>query len=324
MTSFEVSENEAGARLDRFLADALPDFSRSQIQKNIESGAVSLNGKVELSSKVRVKAGDVVLYEPPPPSPIDLLPENIPLSILYEDESLLVVDKPAGLVVHPALGHWSGTLVHALLFHVPEFQTRNDLRPGIVHRLDQETSGAMIVAKTEAAQSKLVEMFQERKIKKTYLAVTHGVPNPRYGRIETKFGRHPKDRKRFSSRVPEGKEAITEYEVIEAYPGAALLSVRLETGRTHQIRVHFSDLGYPLVGDKMYGARKSRMTRDPRVRGLVENFERTALHAHKLAFLHPITSRKMSFEAPIPEDLANLIAELQSVIGAESFEDENL
>jgi 23S rRNA pseudouridine1911/1915/1917 synthase len=307
-----VAEASDGARLDRFLADALPDSSRSLIQKHIEAGAVTIDGAPpKRGAKTPVRAGSAIRYSPPPPEPTELVAEDIPIRVLWQDQRLLVIDKPAGLVVHPALGHRRGTLVNALLHHVKDLRgIGGELRPGIVHRLDRDTTGVMVVAKDDIAQRALVDAFKSRKVEKRYLAVAYGVPAPRSATIDTMYGRHPSDRKRFSSKVAEGKRAITLYEVREVFLGASLLDLRIDTGRTHQIRVHLADRGHPLVGDRVYGGR-ARAVRDPRVKDLLLSFPRPALHARRLAFPHPDTGETLSFEAPIPEDLLALIEALR-------------
>jgi 23S rRNA pseudouridine1911/1915/1917 synthase len=298
----EVDERFAGERLDRALAAMLDDRSRTLIQKHIEAGAVTVDGaRPPRGSKTKLELGARIRYEPPPPEPLDLVPEPIPLSILFEDEHLIVVDKPANLVVHPALGHWRGTLVNAVLHHT---KSRLDGvgpedRPGIVHRLDRDTTGAIVVAKTPRAHELLARAFADRQVEKTYLAVTGGVPAPAAATFDTEFGRHPRDRKRFSSRVTGGKRAVTHYAVLERFASAALVEVRLETGRTHQIRVHFSDHGWPLLGDRVYGGRPG-------------GIERPALHAARLAFRHPIAGGEVRCDAPVPADFVELLRNLRS------------
>lgn len=297
----EIDERFEGDRLDRALTAILDDRSRAAIQRHIEAGAVTIDGRPpSRGAKTKLKAGAQIRYAPPPPEPLDLTPEDIPLSILFEDEHLLVIDKQANLVVHPAAGHPRGTLVNAVLHHVGrglEGVGAPD-RPGVVHRLDRDTTGAIVVAKSERAHERLARAFAERQVEKTYLAVTQGTPSPLVGTIDTGYGRHPYDRKRFSSRIEGGKRAVTHYRVLERFASAALLEVRLETGRTHQIRVHLADRGHALIGDRVYGRRRS-------------TFERPALHALRLSFDHPFEDRKVTCEAPIPEDLRRLLEELR-------------
>jgi len=297
-----VPDSLDGERLDRALATLLPERSRAQIQKHIEAHAVQLDGEApKRGNKTLVVAGQTIRYDPPPPEPLDLVAQDIPLDIVFEDEHLLVINKPAGLVVHPALGHHSGTLVNAVLHHVELEVDEGDVRPGIVHRLDRDTTGLIIVAKNERAHEGLARAFREREVRKQYLAVTKGVPKQRAATLDTWFGRHPTERKRFSSKVQGGKRAVTHYQTVEVFKGAALLEVSLETGRTHQIRVHLADLGHPLVGDPLYG-RKGPIS-----------FERPALHAWRLAFAHPITALAMNFEAPVPPDLVALLETLRGL-----------
>ena len=303
MIELEIDERFAGERLDRALTALLDDRSRALIQKHIEAGAVTIDGAPpKQGSKTKLHLGARIQYEPPPPEPMDLVAEDIPLSILFEDEHLIVIDKPANLVVHPAAGHPRGTLVNAVLHHL-----QSDLhgvgqsdRPGIVHRLDRDTTGVIAIAKTARTHELLAKAFSERTVEKTYLAIVHGVPQPEEGTIDTLYGRHPRDRKRFSSKVISGKRAVTHYRVKERLRGASLLEIRLETGRTHQIRVHLADRGHPLVGDPVYGGRKA-----------ISSFERPALHSLRLELSHPITGRKLTCEAPIPHDFLELLEALR-------------
>jgi 23S rRNA pseudouridine1911/1915/1917 synthase len=299
----EIDERFAGERLDRALTLLLDDRSRALIQKHIEAGAVSIDGAPpKQGAKTKLYPGAVIRYQPPPPEPLELVAEEIPLSILFEDEHMLVIDKPAGLVVHPAAGHPRGTLVNAVLHHLQaDLQGVGSAeRPGIVHRLDRDTTGVIAIAKTARAHELLGKAFSERRVDKMYLAVAHGVPSPEQGTIDTWYGRHPRDRKRFSSKVMSGKRAVTHYRVSEKLRGASSLEIHLETGRTHQIRVHFADKGHPLVGDPVYGTRKA-----------LAPFDRPALHSYRLSLEHPITGRKLTCEAPIPQDLLDLVEALR-------------
>jgi len=310
---FVVAIEAHGQRLDRYLTDALEDVSRSLLQKQIDNQAVQINAQAPArGNKTLVKAGDTIRYSPPPPELIDVVGENIPIEIIYEDEDIVVVNKQANLVVHPALGHPRGTLVNALIYHIKDFETPTDeVRPGIVHRLDRDTTGVMVVAKHRSSQKRLVELFQQRKVKKIYRAIVRGIPKELEGSFETCYGRHPRDRKRFSSRVLTGKEAVTHYEVTEVFLGSCFVDIQLETGRTHQIRVHFCDHGHALVGDPVYGAR--RQSKDPKLAPILRRFSRPALHAAQLSFRHPITNRKMNFESALPDDLEQLLEDLRSI-----------
>jgi 23S rRNA pseudouridine1911/1915/1917 synthase len=255
----------------------------------------------------RVRGGEQVQVLLPPPDPAVPEPEDLPLTVLHEDADLLIIDKPAGLVVHPAAGHARGTLVNALLHHVRGLSgVGGVLRPGIVHRLDKETSGCLVVAKNDAALLALQKAFQARTVEKTYLALVHGHPAAQ-GRLQTLHGRHPGDRKRFSGRVKTGKEAVTSWRVVRVLHGSALLEVSLETGRTHQIRVHLSESGHPLLGDALYGAARKG---DARVKAVQAQLGRQALHAWKLAFPHPRSGRTIRCEAPVPAELAQALADL--------------
>jgi 23S rRNA pseudouridine1911/1915/1917 synthase len=312
-----VEEADAGMRLDRFLASHIRDRSRALIQKHIEMDAVQIDGaSPKRGASTALHAGDAVRYLPPPPEPIDVEPEDIPLSVLFEDEHLLIVDKQAGLVVHPAAGHSHGTLVNAVLYHLARPAARAKPgapppRPGIVHRLDRDTTGVMVVAKTEAMQDALGRSFHERRVDKRYLAVVLGVPSARKGTFDTGYGRHPRDRKKFSSKVRDGKRAITHYEVKETLLSAALMAIRLETGRTHQIRVHFADAGHPLIGDAVYGPKKLPKLLESNA--AAKAFGRQALHAERIAFDHPVTGARIDVTAPAPADLAALIEDLRAL-----------
>lgn len=288
-----------GERLDRALVALFPGRSRALLQKHIEAGAVTVDGVVPKARTV-VNAGAEIQYTPPKVEPLALVAEEIPLSVLYEDEHLLVVDKPAGLVVHPALGHDRGTLVNAVLHHVQGLEhEEGDLRPGIVHRLDRDTTGCLVVAKTPRAHERLGEAFAARQVEKVYVAVVKGSLKSEAGTFDTLYGRHPTERKRFSSKVQTGKRAVTHYRVLERFDHATLVEIRLETGRTHQIRAHFADAGHPLVGDEVYGRRGG------------PDFERPALHALRLSFAHPISGQPVAALAPWPEDLLRLVEGLR-------------
>jgi len=311
--NFIVAAEHHDQRIDKFLSSVLEDTTRTQVQKQITRNAVLINQKTPSKGRrTQVKLGDTVSYIKPEPEIIEIVAQDIPVEIIYQDEDLLVVNKPIDLVVHPAPGHPDGTLVNALAHHIPDFEVPNEeIRPGIVHRLDKDTSGVMVVAKNHRTQTELVSLFQNRKVTKKYFAVIRGIPKYWEGTIESLYGRHPHDRKRFSSKVSQGKTALTHYEILETFLGCSLVEIQLETGRTHQIRVHFHDHGHPLIGDPVYGAKRN--SKDPRLSPILKDFQRPALHSHRLSFRHPTTHRKMSFEAPIPEDIDLLIQRLRDV-----------
>jgi 23S rRNA pseudouridine1911/1915/1917 synthase len=297
---FEVKE--AKIRLDKCLAERPEITSRSAAQRLIESGEVTVNGEPAKAS-YKVQAGDLVVIHLPADEPAELLPQAIPLQVVYEDEAILVVDKPAGLVVHPAPGHPSGTLVNAVLAHCPDLTDSGDRRPGIVHRLDRDTSGLIVIAKREKVRRALQRQFKERQVHKAYLALLEGHLQPAYGRIEAPIGRDPRHRQRMAV-LPGGREAITEYHVLEQFaqpvgPAAgdySLVEAEPKTGRTHQIRVHFASIDHPVVGDEVYGRRRSRLP-----------INRQFLHARRLGLRHPLDGRRIEFEAPLADDLAAVL-----------------
>lgn len=310
--SFAVAPEEGGLRLDLFLAGREIGLSRSQVQRAVEEGRVQVN-ETPVRSGRKLKAGDEVAIHLPEARPSGVLSEAIPLAILFEDASLLVIDKPAGMVVHPAAGHAGGTLVNALLHHCCDLSGIGGvLRPGIVHRLDKETSGLLVVAKSDEAHRGLAGQFKRHEVKKTYQALVFGEPKTDGGRIEAAVGRHPTDRKRMSTQSRRGRSAVTVWRIRERFGVAALLEVDIETGRTHQIRVHLTDIGHPVVGDRVYGgAGRIRTVGDRLACARMKAMDRQALHAWHLAFAHPVTGEKMQFTAPLPEDMAGLCAFLR-------------
>ena len=298
-----VPEELAGMRLDQCLAEVFPDYSRSKLQTWIKAGRVLVDGEV-MKGREKLDGGEEIELDAEAERVIEYAPQEIPLDIVYEDGSLLIVNKPAGLVVHPAVGNWDGTLVNALLNHVPSLDTLP--RAGIVHRIDKDTSGLLMVAKTLQAHNSLVEQLQERSIHREYLALVKGWMTAG-GTVNAPIGRHPVDRKRNAVRR-DGKEAITHYRLEQRFKRHTLIRCKLETGRTHQIRVHMAHINYPLVGDPVYGGR-FQMPADcsPALAEALRNFKRQALHAAKLGLEHPETGDYCEWEQPLPDDMKNLL-----------------
>jgi 23S rRNA pseudouridine1911/1915/1917 synthase len=307
-----VAEKKSPIRLDAYLAAHIPDLSRSQARHLILSGAIRVDGSLQRPA-YRVKKGDCITGALPDPSRLSLTPDPRELHILYEDGALIALNKPPGLVVHPAPGHWSKTLVNALLFRYPELRGVGDpARPGIVHRLDKDTSGVLVVARTSFAHQHLLRQFKTRQAVKSYLAIVQGTPKSEEGWIALSIGRHPKDRKRMSTKSPKGRAAETRWRIRQHFHDACLLEIGLKTGRTHQVRVHCAALGCPVAGDPVYGKRKRRETHDPQASGRLYRVHRQMLHAWRLEVIHPVTSAPLRFEAPVPEDMKRLILELEN------------
>lgn len=311
-----VAPEENSMRFDAMLACRIDDLSRSQAAVLIRRGDFRVEGQVCKPSH-RLRRGEQITGQIPEPEPLDLVPEPIPLKIFFEDNAVIVIDKPAGLVVHPAAGHASGTLVNALLHHCPDLGgIGGERRPGIVHRLDKDTSGLMVVAKNAHAHHELSCQFKNRQVHKEYLAIVHGVPEKDCGTIDLSIGRHRTDRKKMSVTGHAGREAITEWTVQERLPASALLKVKLKTGRTHQIRVHCLSMGCPLVGDPVYCRRRQLqplMKRFPALYKVLQMPERQMLHSARLRFRHPIDGTHLSFESELPEDMASLLQELRAL-----------
>ena len=294
-----ITENEAGQRADVALA-AMLELTRSNMQKLLDEGRAVKGTKV-IKSNYKLKLGDEIIVTLPEPQPLDVQPENIPLDIIYEDEDVVVVNKARGMVVHPAAGNYSGTLVNALLYHCKNLSGINGvIRPGIVHRLDKDTSGIMICAKNDAAHVSLSEQIQSKSAQRTYLAVVRGNIKTDSGVIETQIARDKDDRKKMAVVKEGGRNAVTEYEVVERFGKYSIVKCKLKTGRTHQIRVHMEYLGYPLVGDPKYSPMKTPFS----ING-------QALHSLTLAFDHPRTGERMEFEAKLPEDLHKVVTRLR-------------
>jgi 23S rRNA pseudouridine1911/1915/1917 synthase len=324
MHEFRANETHKGWRLDHFLAVSLPELSRSRLQGLIAKDAVTLSGATIGDANKRVKPGDVIAIVVPPPLPASPQPQSIPLAVVYEDSDLLVIDKPAGLVVHPAAGNLDGTLVNALLAHCGDSLAGigGVARPGIVHRLDKDTSGLLVAAKTERAMRSLAKQFAAHAVERAYNAVVWGAPRAGEGLVEGNLGRNPFDRKRMAVLRGQGKPARTRYRVLEKFGPdekafAALMECRLETGRTHQIRVHLAHIGHPLIGDPTYG----RSRQPPRAKTPAEEtayeaadeFPRQALHAGVLGFFHPTRQMKLRFESVWPEDFTKLVKALRGL-----------
>ena len=291
-----IEQGDSG-RPDKVLAGRLTQFSRSKLQRWISNGLVLVNGQ-QVADKYKVKIGDQVVVTPEGPHPIDLKPEDIPLDIVYEDDDVLVVNKPQGMVVHPAPGHPDHTLVNALMYHSPLSTINGEFRPGIVHRIDKDTSGLLMVAKNDRAHQSLAAQLKSKTTKREYIALVHGRIKEEKGTIDAPLGRSRKDRKK-QAIVANGRHAVTHFKVLERYRNYTLIKCRLETGRTHQIRVHLASIGHPLAGDPLYGPRKTLPGRGQ------------YLHARLLGFVHPTTGKEMVFTAPLPAYFQQMIAKLR-------------
>ena len=290
MTDLRLTADRDGERLDQFLSRSVEGLTRSAAQRLIEEGAVTCNGRA-VKKNARTAVGDDVALTLPDPEPVDVLPQDIPLDVAYEDDDVIVVNKPVGMVVHPAPGHPDGTLVNALLYHCKNSLSgiNGELRPGIVHRIDRDTSGLIIAAKNDAAHLALAEQLQDHSLYRYYEAVCVGGLREDSGTVDAPIGRHPVDRKKMAVDRKNGREAVTHWEVLGRYAGHTHIGCRLETGRTHQIRVHMASIGHPLLGDTVYGAKKP-------VPGLAGQ----CLHARRLSFVHPRTGERLTVECPLP------------------------
>lgn len=304
MTAINLLVQEKTERLDRYLSSAIPDLSRSRVQQLIEQGHVQVNNQVCTSKKINLKLGDRICLEIPAVQPLELVAEDIPLDILYEDEQLLILNKPAGLVVHPAPGHADGTLVNALLAHCPNLPGIGGVqRPGIVHRLDKDTTGAIAIAKTDIAYQHIQAQLQAKTARREYLGVVYGAPKTESGTVDLPIGRHPQDRKKMAIVPIEegGRSAITHWQVKERLGNYTLIHFQLETGRTHQIRVHSAKIGHPIVGDPVYGSGRS----------IGVNLPGQALHAWRLKLQHPISGDWIEVTAPLPQTFTKLLEVLR-------------
>ena len=286
----QANENDKGKRIDSFLNEVIEDATRSYIQKIIDGGYVEITGKKTTKSGNKLKGTETIVVNLPEDETLDLIPEDIPLEIIYEDSDIVIINKAPNMVVHPAHGNYNGTLVNALLYHIKDLSTINGvIRPGIVHRLDKDTSGVIVVAKHDEAHTTLSDMFKEKTLEKTYVCIAKGVFKDKSGRIETLIGRDPRDRKKMAVVTENGKIAISNYEILAENKNYSLVKVRIETGRTHQIRVHMKSLNHPILGDATYG-------------NSTDGIARQMLHAYRLKFTHPISKKEMVVTAPIPED----------------------
>ena len=300
-------------RIDKYLHGRFSNFSRASLQKLIKEGSVKVNSEL-VKASFQLSPGDVIELTLPKEEKKEIMPEEIPLDIIYEDDSLIVINKQADLIVHPARGNTHGTLVNALAYYSNELSNlRGKMRPGIIHRLDRNTTGVIVVAKNNRAHYKVAKQFQDRVVRKTYLAVVHGCPDLNADRISAPLGVHPRIREKYAIRPGVGKESITFYEVLEEYRGYSLVQLNPKTGRTHQIRIHLSYIKHPIVGDDMYGGKlvyewqladREPVVQDPVIR-------RPALHAHSLEFKHPATGNVLNFEAPLPDYMKNLLQMLR-------------
>ena len=307
MLEFEVPADYDGQRLDRVLVSMMADHSRAQLQRLIADGCIRLRGAVAIKANTIVREGDRVEVEVPEPAPADIAAEPLALDILHQDPDIAVLNKPAGMVVHPGAGHSSGTLVNALLHHMNDLSgIGGQLRPGIVHRLDRGTSGVMVVAKNDAAHQELARQFHDREIEKEYIALVWGVVQAGR-RIDAAIGRDPAHRQKMSARAKHAREAVTRITRAHHLPGVTLCQVAIHTGRTHQIRVHLSAIGHPIVGDALYGGVHRRVAGDIRA---VQRLQRPFLHAARLVFKHPRDGRRLEFIAPLPEDLMSVLNDL--------------
>ena len=299
--NFNITEENNNIRIDRYLAEQCPDLSRSYIQKLVKDGAVFVNNR-QVKANYKVQPQDQVILTIPDMQVPDILPENIPLDILYEDQWLLVVNKPKDMVVHPSAGHMEGTLVNAVMAHCGEHLSgiNGVLRPGIVHRIDKDTTGALLICKDDTVHRDLAEQLKVHSIKRRYRAIVQGNLKEDQGTVDAPVGRHPTDHKKMAVNYKNGKEAVTHYQVLERFGNATYIECRLETGRTHQIRVHMASLGHPLLGDTIYGSSKNPY-----------HLQGQALHAMILGFVHPITREYLEFQAPLPEYFIKLLDKLR-------------
>lgn len=314
-----ISGADSGIRLDKFLLLKLPEFTRSKIQKYIKDKHILVN-TLDVKSGYKLKHGDIITFDIPDIKESKLEPENIPLDIVFEDKFIIVINKPAGMIVHPGAGNYNGTLVNALLYHSDQLSSVNGkFRPGIVHRLDKNTSGLLVVAKDDQTHTYLQMQFDTKDIFRTYIALVWGRPAQNEGNIKTFISRSRSDRKKMAVSVYQGKEAITTYKLIKDFQYLSVLKLNLKTGRTHQIRVHLNHINLPVFGDPVYNGRKSQLRRLPsylqkRGQALLKKIDRQALHAKKLSFIHPKSQKRMEFESELPDDIEKVINSVPGVL----------
>ena len=302
LEEYTVEESQSGMRLDKFLTEIYPDQTRSFLQKLVKSGEIKVNGKPLIKAGFVVEGGDQVSASIPTPQAVEIEAENIPLDILYEDADVLIVNKPKGMVVHPSAGHYSGTLVNAIMYHCADSLSgiNGEIRPGIVHRIDMDTTGALIICKNDAAHVDIAEQIKEHTVTRRYRGIVCGVVKEDEGTIEGAIGRHPTQRKKMAINEKNGKPAITHYKVLQRFAKYTYMEFRLETGRTHQIRVHMASIGHPLLGDEVYSNRKSPF-----------KLQGQTLHAKTLGFIHPTTGEYLEIDAPLPEYFEHLLTVLE-------------
>lgn len=300
----KVTDVDAGKRIDKLLSEQLPDLTRSAIQNLMQDGCVTISGS-PVKKNAKASAGDEIAVELPEAKEVAIEPENIPLDIVYEDHDIVVVNKPKGMVVHPAPGNWNGTLVNALMHHCGDSLSgiNGEIRPGIVHRIDKDTSGLLVVAKNDKAHQSLAEQIKVHSAGRRYFAVVYGAPKEDKGTVNAPIARHPVDRKKMTV-LASGREAITHYEVLEHYQGYSYMTFLLETGRTHQIRVHMAHMGHPIIGDILYGPSKDKW-----------KLHGQCLHAGELSLTHPATGERMTFQAPLPEYFNTVLQKLRNQYG---------
>lgn len=306
-----IGPGQDGLRLDRALGELFPEHSRSFLARLIDEGHVRVDDTVRTKSSIRVATGQRVAIDIPDAAPSSVVSQEIPLTTLYDDADVVVIDKPPGIVVHPAAGHPDQTVVNALLFHVKDLSgVGGELRPGIVHRLDKDTSGVMIVAKNDDAHRKLTEQWNSAAVRKEYVAIVYGTPSADRGTVDAPIGRDPRDRKKMAV-IAGGRHAITDYTVAERLRHASVIHCLLRTGRTHQIRVHMKHLGHPIIGDPVYSGPQWRGIPDKRLQKALSSFPRQALHAARITFVHPRSGETVTVESPLPDDIRELIAMLR-------------